>query len=140
MSYLPTKRKRPKSGIERSPQRVFPTHRADVRRHACSMPNCPYVNDRIEFAHIGPPGSKGEGLKAFDWYGVSWCATHHRLAHDRGHETACREAGTTLEAQRAIAIRFALYTTDKAMRAEMERWKVNLYTGEMASPEEVLFA
>lgn len=140
MSYLPRRRKRPKSGIGRGPRRVFPTHRAYVKRHQCSMPNCPYTDAVIDFAHVGPPGSKGEALKAFDWWGVSWCRTHHRRCHDVGHETGCREAGTTLEAQQGIALNFARTTTDKAMRRELETWRVNLETGEMASPEEVLFA
>lgn len=140
MNRLPPKRTRPRSGIVRGPRRDFPTHEAFVRRHQCAMPCCPYTDDPVECAHIGPTGTAGEGIKAASWWTTSWCRTHHRLAHLRGHETACREAGTTLDAQRQIAIAYAKNTTDKAMRQEMKVWRVNLETGEMASPEEVLFA
>lgn len=138
-SYLPARRKRPRSRIVRGPRREFKVHEAYVRRHECSIPNCPYHDAPVEFAHIGPPGSKGEALKAFSWWGVAWCQTHHKIAHSRGHETMCREAGTTLEAQQRIALNFAKTTTDKAMRAEMQLWEVDLETGAMASAEEVLF-
>ena len=139
MSYLPTKRKRPKMGTVRAPRREFKVHQAYVRRHMCSMPNCPYKDEPIEFAHIGPPGSKGAGIKAFDFWGTSFCRRHHRRCHEVGHETGCREAGTTLEAQQKIALNYAKTTTDKAMRAEMQLWRVDLNTGAMAAPEEVLF-
>lgn len=139
MSYLPARRKRVRSNIPRAPRRIFQTHRAHVRRHECAIPNCPYRDDPIEFAHIGPVGTSGEAMKCPDWFGTAWCRTHHRLAHLRGHETMCREAGTTMEAQRKIAVNFARTTTDKAMKAEIELWRVDLNTGAMATQEEVLF-
>lgn len=140
MSHMPAKRKRARMGIVRAPRRVFHVHRANVRRHECSMPNCPHKDEPIEFSHVGPVGSKGAGIKAFDWWGVSWCRWHHRRAHLVGHQTACREAGTTLEAQQQIALTYARNTTDKAMRREIEMWHVDLVTGDMAAAEDVLFA
>jgi len=121
---LPRRRQPKRSGIQRAPRRVFAVHRAYVRRHECAIPNCPYHDDPIEFSHLDDENSKGMGIKSPDWQGTSWCRTHHRRAHDIGHEAMCAENSTTMEAQRKIAAEYARTTPDKAMRAEMQAWGI----------------
>lgn len=109
MTYLPPRRKRARSGIERAPQRVYPTHRAFVRRHACSVPGCD--GQPIEFAHAKTRGSGGH-----DAQGVSLCVAHHREQHDVGIETFQARHKVDLF---AIAAEFARTTTDRTLRAAL---------------------
>lgn len=114
MSYLPPKRKRPKA--ERM-QRVFPTHRAFVRRHQCAIKGC--QGCPVEFAHLRTAANSGTGYKPSDAFGIPLCREHHRRAHDIGHDTMARENGTTLEALFKMAAEFARQTTDKALRESL---------------------
>lgn len=107
---LPPKRKRPSSGIERAPRREFPTHRAFVRRHDCSIPGCD--GRPIDFAHVKTRGSGGH-----DAQGVSLCRTHHREQHDIGIETFQAKYKVDLF---AIAAEFARKTTDRALRESLK--------------------
>lgn len=115
---LPPRKKRQKSGIERAPRRVFPTHRAFVRRHACSIKGC--EDGPIEFAHLRTAANSGTGLKPADSHGISLCRAHHRRGHDIGHDAMARENGMTLEQLHKIAEDFARATTDRALREAMK--------------------
>lgn len=115
---LPPRRKPQRSGIQRAPERVFQTHRAFVRRHACSIKGC--EDGPIEFAHLRTAANSGTGLKPADWHGISLCRSHHRRGHDVGHDTMARENGMTLEQLHKIAAEFASRTTDRTMREAMK--------------------
>jgi hypothetical protein len=82
---LPKKRPRPRSGIERVPQRVWQRHRAFVKRHGCSIPGC--RGEPIEFAHLRTAANSGKDIKPHDWHGIGLCRDHHRRAHLIGHDT-----------------------------------------------------
>lgn len=110
MSYLPAKRKRPRSGIERAPRRVFPTHRAFVKRHDCCVPGC--KQSPIDFAH-----AKSRGAGGHDCQGVSLCHEHHMEQHDCGIETFQTRYGIDLF---AMAAEFARQTTDRALREALK--------------------
>lgn len=114
---LPPRRKPLRSGIERAPRRVFQTHRAFVRRHACSIRGCD--DGPIEFAHLRTAANSGMGLKPPDWEAISLCRMHHHRGHDGGHDTMARENGMTLEQLHKLAEEFALRSPDKSMRETM---------------------
>jgi hypothetical protein len=65
---LPPRKKRQKA--ER-PQRIFPQHRAFVRRHQCSIKDC--TGQPIEFAHLRTAANSGIGCKPSDHFGISLC-------------------------------------------------------------------
>lgn len=111
---LPARRKRPKMGVQKAPQRVFQTHRQFVRRHRCSIKGC--EDGPIEFAHLRTAANSGMGLKPPDWEGISLCRSHHRRGHDIGHDAMARENGMTLDQLRQIAKDFARATTDRALK------------------------
>ncbi len=106
---LPRRRKVVKSGIARAPQRVFPRHRAFVRRHCCCVPGC--EDGPIEFAHV-----KSRGAGGHDAHGVSLCLAHHREQHAIGIEAFQAKYKIDLF---ALAAEFARRTTDKAMRESL---------------------
>lgn len=114
---LPRRRRVARSGILRAPRRIFQTHRAFVRRHACSIRGC--EAGPIEFAHLRTAANSGTGLKPADWHGISLCQEHHKRGHDAGHDTMARENGMTLEQLHAIAAEFARRTPDRAMRESL---------------------
>lgn len=86
----PKRRERARSGIERAPQREFPGHRAWVRGHNCSVPDC--ASRQIETAHVqaSPEVPKDErsagAIKAHDKWTYPLCFDHHGEAHRLGHE------------------------------------------------------
>lgn len=106
---LPSRRRRPKSGIERAPRRIYQTHRAFVRRHACCVSGC--KEGPIEFAH-----AKSRGAGGHDVQGVSLCLKHHREQHQVGIATFQARYKIDLF---AMAAEFARNTSDKALRAAM---------------------
>lgn len=111
---LPPKRERKsvhKAGL-------YQAHRKWVRSHCCSIPGC--FGGPIEFAHLRTAANSGMGMKPPDWYGISLCERHHRIAHNLGHETMARACGMTLEALFDIAREFAQKSPDMAMRAAMK--------------------
>lgn len=112
---LPPRRKRPRSGIERAPRRVFPTHRNFVRKHSCCVPGCDGAP--IEFAHVHSRGAGGH-----DASGVSLCLAHHREQHTIGIETF--QAKYRIDLMK-IASEFARATPDRAMREAMKMGKIN---------------
>lgn len=67
----------------RRPQsRTCAAHRAWVKRHYCSVPDCRRVP--IECAHVRGGTDGGAGLKPSDKWVISLCAHHHREQHDVG--------------------------------------------------------
>jgi Putative HNHc nuclease len=111
---LPKKRLRPRSGIERAPQRIWPRHRRFVRSHACCVTGCEATE--VDFAHLRSAANAGKDLKPFDWFGVSLCRQHHDQQHTQGVETFQRHHGIDLW---AIAAEFASRSPDILMRAAM---------------------
>ena len=114
---LPPKRRRPRFGIGRVPRRIWPRHRAFVKRHACSIRGC--RGAPIEFAHLRTAANSGKDIKPHDWHGISLCREHHRRAHAVGHDTLAQENGMTFEMLVAIAAEFARRSPDKTMREAM---------------------
>lgn len=95
---LPPRRKRPKSGIERAPQRIFPRHRRWVKSHRCCVPGCPSLV--VDFAHIHSVGAGGH-----DKDGVPLCRLHHSEQHQCGIHTFQDRHGVDLEALAAELVR-----------------------------------
>lgn len=111
----PRKKKRER----KSPNdRVFPTHRAFVRRHNCTIPLC--NNRDIEFAHLRTAANAGMGLKPHDSFGVPLCGHHHRLAHRIGHDGMARENGIDLDYLFKTAAYLASRTPDRRMKEAMK--------------------
>ncbi len=116
---IPRRLKREKMGCRDAERRIFPTHRAFVRRHACSIKGC----DRqpIEFAHLRTAANSGVGLKPGDEFGISLCREHHRRGHEIGHDAMARENGMTLDQLFRIAAEFAAKSPDRALRQDGRR-------------------
>ncbi len=112
----PRKRAKPK----RDSNRVFPTHRAFVRGHHCTIPGCEAPAERIEFAHLRTAANSGVGLKPPDWFGIPLCQTHHAMAHGHGHETMAERCGIDLEYLFKTAGWLAARTPDRKMRQAMK--------------------
>lgn len=64
--------------------RSFPGHRAWVRGHRCSVPNCAGLP--IECAHVRRGTDGGQGLKPSDQWTLSLCRWHHAEQHAIGEE------------------------------------------------------
>ena len=79
-----TRRKPPRSGIKRSPQREFPGHRAWVRGFNCIVANGE-CKGKIEAAHYDGPmpvvDRGGIGLKDHDKWCLPMCTLHHGIYH-----------------------------------------------------------
>lgn len=114
---LPPKRQRPKSGIIRAPQRVWPRHRRFVRGHSCSVPGC-NTGAPIDFAHLKTRGSGGG-----DEYGVSLCRIHHIEQHTMTVEAFGRKYGIDLW---KLAEEFVARSPDVAMREALFHHSDNL--------------
>jgi hypothetical protein len=101
-------RLRRNSGREQD-RRRYPAHRAWVRGHACSVPEC--SNRNIECAHvrIGTDGSTG--LKPSDYWTISLCRDHHAEQHRLGELSFARRYGLDLF---ALATAFARRSPHRA--------------------------
>ena len=88
---LPGKLTRPKPTRER---RSCPAHRAWVRRHRCSVPECDQLP--IECAHVRRGTDGGQGLKPSDRFCLSLCAPHHAEQHRIGEAAFERRYGIDL--------------------------------------------
>ena len=78
--YLPERLKTPRRLLPKP--RECPQHRAWVRRHRCSVPNCDLLP--IECAHVRTGTDVGQGLKPSDRWTISLCRQHHaELVVDR---------------------------------------------------------
>ena len=62
--------------------RSCPAHRAWIRRHRCSVPDCAALP--IECAHVRTGTDGGQGLKPSDNWTVSLCRQHHAEQHRIG--------------------------------------------------------
>jgi hypothetical protein len=111
---LPKRLARPRSGIARAPQRIWPRHRRFVRSHECCVPGC--TKGPVDFAHLRSAANSGKGLLPFDWFGVSLCRSHHREQHAIGVNAFMRKYGIDLW---LIAAEFAARSPDMLMRAAM---------------------
>lgn len=108
---LPQKRKRPKSGIERAPKRIWLRHRKFVRSHACVVPGCQATD--IQFCHIRSAANAGTGLKPHDAHSFPACFNHHQEQHQVGQGTFEDRHGVDLG---AIAAELARRSPDTQMR------------------------
>ena len=85
------RRARVRSGIQRAPERRFPTHRAWVRGFQCVAFKTGECEGPIEAAHLrlGVPyedaGATAE--KPHDRWCYPACQKHHRLSHSVGEAT-----------------------------------------------------
>lgn len=110
---LPPKRHKPHAKLG-----LFEAHRKFVRSHQCSIPGC--LGSPIEFAHMRNAANSGMGKKPADWFGISLCARHHRLAHEKGHATMAKAEGLSLEKLFDLAAEFAAKSPDRAMKEAMK--------------------
>lgn len=76
--------------------RSCPAHRAWVRKHHCSVPDCKLLP--IECAHVRRGTDGGTGLKPSDRWTISLCAGHHRQQHDIGEQAFEHRHGIDLSA------------------------------------------
>ncbi|MGZ2411017.1 hypothetical protein ACUXST_000414 [Sphingomonas sp. F9_3S_D5_B_2] len=82
--------------------RSCPAHRAWVRSHHCSVPNC--RRQPIECAHVRSGTDGGLGIKPSDKWVISLCAFHHRQQHRIGEAAFEAQHGVDLK---ALACEFA---------------------------------
>lgn len=114
--FLLARRKREKMSVRPAMRRIYPAHRAFVKRHVCAFCGS---SEAIEFAHLRTAANSGIGYKPNDAFGVPLCRDCHRDAHDRGHETVAREHGKSMEKMFALAAAFVRGTKDKALREDL---------------------
>lgn len=119
MTRLPPRRKRPKSGIERGVQRVWPRHRYFLRGYGCVVDGC--EREPVEVSHIRTAANAGTAVRPHDWNAVPMCGgigpdSHHAEYHLRGHKSF--EAKYRLDLL-ALAAAFAARSTDTAMKEAM---------------------
>lgn len=69
-------------GRKSNPQRSCPGHRAWVRKHCCSVPECKRLP--IECAHVRDGTDGGTALKPSDRWCISLCSQHHEEQHRLG--------------------------------------------------------
>jgi len=62
--------------------RTCAAHRAWIKRHYCSVPDC--RRGPIECAHVRGGTDGGAGLKPSDKWAISLCVHHHREQHRIG--------------------------------------------------------
>lgn len=117
---LPAKRQKPVSGILRAPERVYQRHRKWLRSHECvctlsaTLAAC---SGAIEVSHIRTAANSGVGLKPMDSSAVPMCSNHHRLYHQRGHQSFETYYGLDLA---KLAAEFAAKTPDEKLREAMK--------------------
>lgn len=79
---------------KREEPRECPQHRAWVRQHHCSVPNCTRLP--IECAHVRVGTDGGMALKPSDKWVVSLCAGHHAEQHRMGEASFSKRYGINL--------------------------------------------
>jgi len=84
-------------------------HRAWVRQHRCSVPQC--QNLPIECAHVRSGTDGGQGLKPSDRWCISLCQRHHHEQHRVG--------------ERAFEVRHGICLVDlaRAFAARSPHWR-----------------
>lgn len=121
MMKLPKRRERPRSGIERAPQREWPRHRKFIRSLECV---CARINvhqgmggvecsGRIECCHLRLGSHAPMGAKPHDWLTFPACEAHHRNSHVIGEYSFQKIYRLDL---RAIALGLARRSPDLEMR------------------------
>lgn len=114
---VPKKRERRRSGIARAPQREWPRHRAWIRRHDCSVPNCAGAKEwPAECAHVRTGTDGGTAIKPSDWWTLPLCAAHHVQQHAMGERAFEREYRIDMK---RIALSLARQSPDVEMRKAM---------------------
>lgn len=93
-------RKKPRAtGIQRGPQREFPSHRAWVRTKACIVGGC--QNRDVVAAHydgmVPPEDMSGMGIKKHDKWCLPLCNRHHNDVHHWGVEKFNKVYGVNLK-------------------------------------------
>lgn len=115
------RRKPPRSGIVRNPDRVrSPAHRAWVRGFECACRATGFTNcyGPIECAHVRIGTDGGTGIKPSDEWTIPLCAAHHRLLHSDGEPRFAAAHGLNLK---AIAERLAAQSPALRRLAHMQR-------------------
>lgn len=74
--------------------RLCAAHRAWVRKHHCSVPDCAWLP--IECAHVRRETDGGIALKPSDRWVISLCTQHHAEQHRLGERTFERKYGLDL--------------------------------------------
>lgn len=116
---LPKRRKKPKSGIERSIRREWPRHRVFLRSHHCVVKGCPA--EPIEVSHIRTAANAGTGIKPMDAFAVPMCASDPAIGYEGHHAEYHRIGHKDFEAKykldlKALAAMFTSKSTDTNMR------------------------
>ena len=113
---LPAKRQKPKSGIARAPQRIWPRHRRFVRSHQCCVPGCP-TPLVVDVAHLRSVAmGAGTALKPHDAYTVPLCRNHHLEEEAAGPDAFGDRHGIDLW---AIAAELVRKSADAQMRLSL---------------------
>lgn len=115
IARLPAKRKRPKMGVQKPPQREWPRHRRFVKSRGCSIPGCVPIPGTltaiIDFHHVRTRGAGGH-----DCFGVSVCRHHHIILGTISVDEARKRFGVDLW---ALAREFTRRSPDTAMKASL---------------------
>jgi len=112
---LPDRRQRPKMGVRKPIQKIWPRHRRWVKAHCCCVPGC--LASRVDFAHLRKSANAGKGQRPHDMFGVSLCRAHHEEQHRLGAASFGRKYGIDLG---ALAAEFARRSPDWRMRAALK--------------------
>lgn len=118
MLRLPKRREKPRSNIQRAPQREWPRHRKFVRslECVCAAPGRKCAA-RIECCHLRLGTHTPMSVRPHDWFTFPACAEHHAQAHRVGEETFQRAYKIDL---RAIALGLARQSPDALMKQAMK--------------------
>jgi len=114
---LPAIKKHSRPRIDKGIRRVWPRHKAFVRKHQCvvtltrSDAGC---EGSIEAAHYRTAANSGKDLKPGDWFTFPCCHLHHAEQHiTLGQDAFQAKYGLDLP---AICAEFARKSTDVGMR------------------------
>ena len=111
---LPDRLQRPKLGVRRPLQKVWPRHRRWVKAHGCCVPGCDAR--AVDFAHLRSATNAGTGQRPHDIFGVSLCRIHHDEQHRLGAEAFGDKYRIDLW---ALAAEFGRRSPDWQMRASL---------------------
>lgn len=100
MALIPARRKPPKSGIARAPERSFPQHLAWLRGFDCSIAGKDghVCSGRIEAAHVRRGTEGGTSLKPTDFHAIPLCSAAHAEQHRLGEVSFERRYGIDMKA------------------------------------------
>ncbi len=94
------RRKPPKSGIARAPERSFPSHLAWLRGCECAIAGkAEHVcSGRMEAAHVRRGTEGGTALKPADFHAIPLCSAGHSEQHALGEVSFERKYGINMKA------------------------------------------